>query len=38
MGEEKMYVYSSMILSSWFYYVERPYVEAMDVSSTFYSL
>jgi hypothetical protein len=35
MGEEKMYFYSSKIPSTFFYWKERLYVEAMDVVVTF---
>jgi hypothetical protein len=38
MGEEKMSLYSSMTLSTYFYCMERSVVEAMDVDTTFHSL
>jgi hypothetical protein len=38
LGEEKMYLYSSMTLSTFFFYVERLTVKAMDVAATFLSL
>jgi hypothetical protein len=37
-GEDKMSLYSSTILSTYFCCVERPCVEAMDADVTFYSL
>jgi hypothetical protein len=38
MGEEKMSLCSSTTLSTFFYSMERPIVEAMDLAATFHSL
>jgi hypothetical protein len=37
-GEEKMYLYSSMIFFTFLCYVARPYEKAMDVDATFCTL